>query len=75
MPNNLTKEKLISTLIHQRKEAGMTQGQVAKALGKPQSFVSKYESGERSLDFIEVIDVIEAIGLDPIITISKLISD
>lgn len=52
----------------------MTQDQVANALGKPQSFVSKYENGERNLDFIEVIDVIEVLGLDPATKISKLIS-
>jgi transcriptional regulator with XRE-family HTH domain len=75
MPKKLTKEKLISFLIQLRKEAGLTQDQVAKILGKPQSFVSKYESGERSLDFIEVIEVIEALGSDPITEISKLIAN
>lgn len=75
MPKNLTKEKLISFLVQIRKEAGMTQDQVAKALGKPQSYVSKYENGERSLDFIEVIDVIEVLELEPATEINKLISD
>ena len=75
MPKKLTKEKLISFLIQLRKEAGLTQDQVAKILGKPQSFVSKYESGERSLDFIEVIELIEALASDPITEISKLIAN
>ena len=52
----------------------MTQDQVARALGKPQSYVSKYENGERTLNFIEVIDVIEALEFDPVTKISKLIS-
>ncbi len=39
---------------HARVEAGLTQAQVAKTLKKPQSFVSKAESGERRLDFSEV---------------------
>lgn len=73
MPRNLTKEKLISSLIRIRKEANMTQDQVAKSLGKPQSFVSKYENGERSLDFIEVIEVVEAVGGDPIEELQKLL--
>ncbi len=37
-----------------REEAGLTQLQVAEALGKPQSFVSKFETGERRVDFVEL---------------------
>lgn len=37
-----------------RREAGLTQAQVARALRKPQSFVSKCESGERRVDVIEL---------------------
>ena len=36
-----------------REEAGMTQRELATKMEKPQSFVSKYESGERKLDYIE----------------------
>ena len=39
-----------------REEAGLTQVEVAQALGKPQSFVSKCESGERRVDVIELAD-------------------
>ena len=48
-----------------RLKAGLTQADVAKRLKKPQSFVSKYEGGERSLDFIEFLEVADAIELDP----------
>lgn len=37
-----------------RIDAGLSQVQLADILGKPQSFVSKVESGERRLDFVEV---------------------
>ena len=37
-----------------RLNAGLTQAEVAEALGKPQSYVSKLESGDRSLDLIEM---------------------
>lgn len=37
-----------------RLEAGLTQSHVAECLGEPQSFVSKYEVGERRLDLIEL---------------------
>jgi transcriptional regulator with XRE-family HTH domain len=37
-----------------RLERGRTQADLSSALGMPQSFVSKYEMGERRLDFVEV---------------------
>lgn len=49
-------------LIEKRKEAGLTQAVVAERLGKPQSYVSKYEKGERRLDVIEFMDISDAIG-------------
>lgn len=48
-----------------RKEAGLTQAQVAERLGRPQSYVAKYENGERRLDVIEFLDVADVIGLNP----------
>lgn len=44
-------------LISAREQAGLTQVEVAKKLAKPQSFVSKYERGERRLDFTEFIEL------------------
>ena len=37
-----------------RENAGLSQGEVGRRLGKPQSFVSKCESGERRVDVIEL---------------------
>ncbi|EKM97166.1 helix-turn-helix domain-containing protein [Stutzerimonas degradans] len=45
-----------------RLDAQLTQADLAKRLGKPQSYVSKYESGERRLDIIEVQEVCLAVG-------------
>jgi transcriptional regulator with XRE-family HTH domain len=53
-------------------EAGLTQVEVAKRLDVPQSFVSKYETGERRLDVIELRHVAEAIGLTLETLISRL---
>jgi transcriptional regulator with XRE-family HTH domain len=72
MPRKITKEKLIQKLVAIRNEAGVTQAQLAKKLNKAQSFVSKYETGERNLDFLEVIDVFEELGVDPVDQIIKL---
>lgn len=43
----------------------MTQAQVAEKLGRPQSFVAKYEGGERRLDIIEFLDVTAVLDTDP----------
>lgn len=37
-----------------RREAGLTQVQAAQALSKPQSYLSKCESGERRVDVVEL---------------------
>jgi len=37
-----------------RKDAGLTQVEVARTLSRPQSFISKVESGERRVDFVEL---------------------
>lgn len=52
---------LLSLLREARVEAGLTQVELAKALHMPQSFVSKYESGERRLDLLELRDVCQAL--------------
>ena len=48
-----------------RKAAGLTQTVVAKRLGKPPSYVAKYEGGDRRLDVLEFLDIAAAIGFDP----------
>ena len=59
-------------LVAGRVAAGLTQQQLAKRLRRPQSFVSKYEGGERRLDIIELIDISSEIDLD-LIELLKLL--
>ena len=54
---------LLGALVKLRKEAGLSQAELAKQLGKPPSFVGKYELGERRLDIIETMIVVERLGL------------
>ena len=55
-------QHLIQLLATKRESAGLTQVDLARVLGRPQSFVSKYESGERRIDVVELIEITEAIG-------------
>jgi transcriptional regulator with XRE-family HTH domain len=48
-------QRFLGRLREARLQAGLTQADVAAKLGKPQSFVSKCESGERRVDFIELL--------------------
>jgi hypothetical protein len=59
-------------LIAARKKAGLTQQEVARRLKRPQSFVAKFEGGERRLDVVEFLAVAKAIGADPVRIIRKL---
>ena len=63
---------LLGLLRSVRKETNLRQEDVAKLLERPQSFVSKYESGERRLDVLELLDVCEALGLPLTEFIQKL---
>lgn len=45
-----------------RTEKGLTQVQLSETLGMPQSYVSKYETGERRLDVIELREVCQSLG-------------
>lgn len=66
-------EVLYSQLRQARKDAGLTQRQLSEILNKPQSYVSKYETGERNLDFIEVLQICDACGFAVENLIQKLI--
>ncbi|OGS96898.1 MAG: hypothetical protein A3H31_06430 [Gallionellales bacterium RIFCSPLOWO2_02_FULL_57_47] len=55
-----------SLLVSAREKSGLTQVQIAERLGKPQSFISKYERGERRLDFPEFIELANVLGIDVI---------
>ena len=58
-------QRLGALLAQACEKAGVTQTEVAKQLGKPQSFVSSYEIGQRRIDLLEFLRVAEALKTDP----------
>jgi transcriptional regulator with XRE-family HTH domain len=49
-----------------RRRASVTQDELAARLGKPQSFVSEYERGQRRVDVVELLVISRALGVDPL---------
>ncbi|MGK9232236.1 helix-turn-helix domain-containing protein [Inquilinus limosus] len=75
MPKSLRsprQQRLRDLLIGLRKSKNLTQAHLAERLGRPQSFVAKYEGGERRLDVIEFIEVVQALDADPSQVLAKL---
>jgi transcriptional regulator with XRE-family HTH domain len=58
--------RLIATLVAVRKNADVRQQALAKKLGRPQSFIAKYEGGERRIDVVEFVEIARALGADPV---------
>lgn len=59
-------------LREKREAAGLTQADLATALGEHQSFVARIESGQRRVDVIEYLTLAEAIGFDAANELRKL---
>jgi transcriptional regulator with XRE-family HTH domain len=58
-------ESALEQLIGARKKAGVTQVELAARLGRPQSFIAKYEGRERRLDVAEFMKIARELGADP----------
>ncbi len=55
---------VIERLVEARKKLGLSQDAVAQRLGKPQQYVSRYETGERRLDIFEYLDAARVLSVD-----------
>jgi transcriptional regulator with XRE-family HTH domain len=66
---------LLEMLIDARNRSGLTQGELAARLGRPQPFISFVERGERRIDVIEFYAIMKALGEDPEEAFRKLIVD
>ena len=66
-------KRLLNWLKQARRAAGITQEDLARRLGRPQSYVSKCETGERRLDVIEFVDWAAAIRVSPRQVLNKVL--
>jgi len=57
------RQRFLALLRQMRLDAGLRQADLARKLRQPQSFVSKYESGERRIDVLELREVCKALGI------------
>lgn len=56
-----------------REKRGLTQEQLAKKLGRPQSLVAKIEAGERKLDVCQFIDYMRVLECDPVAAMRQIL--
>ncbi|MDL1911128.1 helix-turn-helix transcriptional regulator [Chloroflexi bacterium CFX6] len=64
IPNeNRHREKMLMLLKDMRQKRGIRQVDLAERLGVPQSFISKYESGERQLEVLELRRICQIMGV------------
>ena len=61
--SRFNRQALHSLLRRLRVDSGMRQIDLATKLGQPQSYVSKYESGERRLDLLEIREICLVLGI------------
>ena len=57
---------LVEVLAAARREAGLTQAELARRIGKDQSFISIIEGSQRRVDVLEFYAIARAIGRDPV---------
>lgn len=62
-PHSTGEQALRRFLRNSRKAAGLRQADLAQRLDAPQSFVSKFESGERLLTFLEALSIFRELGV------------
>ena len=67
--------RLIEILVAARHKSGIRQQALAKKLGRPQSFIAKYESGERRIDVVEFVAIARALGADPLKLFKQFLGD
>jgi transcriptional regulator with XRE-family HTH domain len=66
--------RVIGALVGARIDACISQTVLAERLRRPQSFISKYENRERTLDVAEFVEIATAIGTDPVALLDAVLA-
>jgi transcriptional regulator with XRE-family HTH domain len=66
-------KRLVEILVAARKQKGVRQAELARATGKTQTFVTRFEAGQRRIDVIELLALCEIIGIDAVKLIRELL--
>ena len=64
--------RLGRVLIETRRDLGVSQAALAARLGRPQSFVSKVERGQRRLDVVDFLKIARALNRDPAVLLRRV---
>lgn len=64
---------MVRALVAARQTAGLSQAALAGQLGRPPSYVAKFELGERRLDVVELLVILRVLGADPLAFIEALL--
>ena len=65
---------MLAALKSMREDNGFSQAQLATRLRKPASFVGKYELGERRLDAVELLVILNVLGAERETFLDKIAS-
>jgi transcriptional regulator with XRE-family HTH domain len=65
--------QMVAAIVAMRRNAGLTQRELASALGREQNFVGRIETGQRRVDLIEFLWICRACKTDPEAQVLKLV--
>ncbi|HEX8555522.1 MAG TPA: helix-turn-helix transcriptional regulator [Sphingomonas sp.] len=75
LPRDDLYARIVQALIDARHEAKLRQVDVAKRVGWPQAYVSRYENHERKLDVAEFVAVALAVDADPMALLAQALDE
>lgn len=64
---------LVEVLVQVRTEARLSQRDLAERLDKPRSYISKIETKERRIDVLELLDMADALDINPQALLHRII--